>query len=93
MAINWKIRVKNKMFWLAFIPAVLLVVQTVATPFGYQWDFAVLNQQLAAIVNSVFALLTIVGIVADPTTSGVRDSELAMTYEKPKVYKATSEEE
>ena len=93
MAINWKVCAKNNMLWLAFIPAVLLVVQTVATPFGYQWDFAVLNQQLAAIVNSVFALLTIVGIVADPTTSGVRDSELAMTYEKPKVYKATIEEE
>nr|DAQ38639.1 MAG TPA: holin [Caudoviricetes sp.] len=33
--INWVVRIKNKNFWLAFIPAVLLLVQTVAAVFGY----------------------------------------------------------
>ena len=84
MSINWKVRIKNKSFWLALIPAVLLLVQVCAAPLGYTWDFGVLNAQLAAIVNALFALLAILGIVADPTTAGVGDSEQAMTYTEPK---------
>ena len=63
MKINLLVRLKNKTFWLAIIPALLLVVQTVASLFGYQWDFVVLNQQIAAIINAVFAVLTILGVV------------------------------
>lgn len=84
--INWKTRIKNKTFWLALIPAVLVLIQVCAAPFGYNWDFAGLQSQLVAIVNAVFVLLAILGIVVDPTTAGVRDSELAMTYERPKPY-------
>lgn len=84
MQINWKTRIRNKAFWLAFVPAVLLLVQVCAAPFGYEWDFTVLNQQFAAIINAAFAVLTIVGVVADPNTKGVCDSAQAMTYEKPK---------
>lgn len=84
MQINWKTRIANKMFWLSFVPAVLLLVQLCAAPFGYEWDFTVLNQQLAAIINAAFAVLTIVGVVNDPNTKGMRDSAQAMTYEKPK---------
>ena len=58
--------------------------QAVAAPFGYQWDFAGLQSELVAIVNAVFVLLSILGIVIDPTTEGVGDSELAMTYTEPK---------
>lgn len=84
MSINWKVRIRNKAFWLAVIPAVLLLVQVCAAPFGYAWDFGVLSAQLAAIVNALFAVLAILGIVADPTTAGVGDSEQALSYEKPK---------
>ena len=83
MKINWKVRLKNKAFWLAVIPALLLVVQTVASLFGYNWDFVFLNQQIAAIINSVFALLAILGVVNDPTTAGITDSNRAMSYNKP----------
>lgn len=79
--INWKVRVKNKTFWLTLIPAVLLLVQAVSAPFGYMWDFVVLNQQLAAIINSLFAVLAILGVVNDPTTKGVGDSERALMYD------------
>ena len=82
--INWKVRIKNKSFWLALIPAVLLLVQVVAAPFGYKWDFVVLNQQLADIINALFAVLAILGVVTDPTTAGISDSKQALTYEKPK---------
>lgn len=84
MTVNWKVRIKNKTFWLALVPAVLLLVQVCAAPFGYAWDFGVLGAQLAAIVNALFAVLAILGIVADPTTSGMGDSEQALSYEKPK---------
>lgn len=82
--INWKVRVKNKNFWLALIPAILLLIQTVLTPFGYKWDFGVLGQQLTAIINAVFAVLSILGVVNDPTTDGLTDSTQAMTYTTPK---------
>ena len=84
MNINWKVRIRNKNFWLALIPALLLLVQVVAAPFGYKWDFGVLNQQLAAIINAVFALLSILGVVNDPTTAGVGDSVRALSYDKPR---------
>ena len=74
--INWLVRIKNKTFWLTLIPAVLLLVQVVAAPFGYQWDFGVLNEQLAAIVNAVFSVLVILGVVNDPTTAGTTDLSL-----------------
>jgi len=82
--INWRVRIKNKAFWLALIPAALLLVQVVLAPFGYQWDYGVLNQQLAAIINALFAVLSIVGVVNDPTTTGVSDSAQALKYTRPK---------
>ena len=83
MKINWKVRLKNKAFWLAIVPALLLVIQTVASLFGYAWDFVVLNQQIAAVINAVFAVLAILGVVTDPTTAGMTDSDRAMEYTKP----------
>ena len=82
--INWKVRIKSKTFWLAIIPAILLLVQTVAAVFGYSLDFQALEGHLLDVVNAVFLVLTILGIVVDPTTAGVSDSERAMTYEVPR---------
>lgn len=84
MGINWTVRIKNKTWWLAVVPAVLLLIQSVAATFGYSWDFGVLNEQLAAIINAAFAVLALVGVVADPTTEGLRDSLQALDYEQPK---------
>lgn len=81
---NWKVRIKNKTFWLTVIPAVLLLIQVVAAVFGYTLDFGDLGNKLLAVVNAVFALLTILGVVNDPTTAGVADSTQALTYQEPK---------
>ena len=81
--INWKVRIKNKMFWLALIPAVLLLVQAGCAVFGIELDFEDLQEKLLTVVNALFAVLVILGIVVDPTTEGVRDSQRAMTYEEP----------
>ena len=82
--INWKVRVKNKAFWVALIPAILLLVQVVAGVFGYTLDLGELGNKLLEVVNALFAVLAILGIVTDPTTAGVSDSEQAMTYTEPK---------
>lgn len=82
--INWKVRVKNRQFWLAIIPAALLLVQAVLACFGISWDYSGISQELLAVVNAAFAVLTILGVVADPTTEGIGDSALAMTYSEPK---------
>lgn len=89
--INWKVRIKNKLFWCEAIPAVALVIQAIAAVFGYQLDFGTLVGKILAVVDAVFALLVILGIVVDPTTEGVRDSRLAMTYDEPKPYEAVKE--
>ena len=81
--INWKVRIKNKEFWISLIPAILLLIQVVAAPFGLTLDFGELGNQILAIVNAIFALLAILGIVVDPTTAGVGDSAQAMTYTEP----------
>lgn len=82
--INWLVRIKNKSFWIALIPAVLLLIQVVAAVFGITLDLGDLGNKLLAVVNAVFSILTILGIVVDPTTSGITDSEQALTYTEPK---------
>lgn len=84
MNINWKVRIKNKAFWLALIPALLLLIQAVAYVFGFSLDLSELGDKILAVVNALFTVLAILGIVTDPTTGGVGDSALAMMYDEPK---------
>lgn len=83
MKINWIARIKNKAFWVALIPALLLLVQVVLAVFGVEIDLGELGNRLLAVVNAVFAVLAILGIVTDPTTAGIGDSKRALTYSKP----------
>lgn len=82
--INWKIRMQNKTFWLALVPAFLLLIQAVAQVFNVSLDFTNLNKDLLNVINALFVVLTILGVVADPTTKGLSDSTQALTYSKPK---------
>jgi len=82
--INWTVRIKNKNFWLAAIPALLLLAQTVAAVFGYTLDLGEIGDKLLAVVNAMFALLAILGVVNDPTTAGLSDSKQARTYISPR---------
>ena len=84
MKINWIARIKNKSFWVTLIPAVLLLIQVVAAVFGFTLDFGELGNQLLSVVNALFAVLAILGIVTDPTTAGISDSKQALTYTEPK---------
>ncbi len=82
--INWKVRLRSKWFWVAIIPMILLLIQQVAAIAGVTLNFEDLQAQILAIVETVFMILGICGIIVDPTTEGFKDSAQAMTYERPR---------
>lgn len=84
MKINWTVRIKNKAFWLAIIPAILILIEVVAAVFGITLDLGDLGNKLLEVVKAVFVVLAILGIVNDPTTATLSDSTNAMTYTEPK---------
>lgn len=84
MKINWTVRIKNKAFWVAIIPAILLLAQQICGLFGIELNVAGLSDQLIAIVGTAFAILTLIGVVNDPTVDSLSDSAQAMTYTEPK---------
>lgn len=84
MKINWIVRFKNKAFWMALIPAVLVLVEVIASVFGITIDLGDLGNKLLEVVRAVFVLLSILGIVVDPTTDGISDNNQVMTYSEPK---------
>ena len=81
--INWKIRLMNKQFWLSLIPALALCAQAIAAVFGWEIDLTTAVGKLLTVVNTVFALLVVLGVVVDPTTAGIGDSERALGYDEP----------
>ena len=83
MNINWKVRFCNKNFWLAFIPAIVVLIQAVGAVFGIQIDLTEIQQNILDVVNAVFIVLAIIGVVNDPTTKTLNDSKQAMTYTTP----------
>jgi phi LC3 family holin len=81
MKINWKVRLKNPTFWITVIPAIITVIYAVLALFD-----VIPNVAEETLVNGFIAVMSVLatlGIVVDPTTKGVSDSERAMTYEKP----------
>ena len=82
--INWTVRIKNKNFWLAIIPAVVLLAQAMAAVFGISLELGGIGDKLVAVVNAAFCVLAILGVVNDPTTDGLGDSRQAMGYDWPK---------
>lgn len=83
MKINWLVRIKNKNFWIAIIPATLILIQVVAAVFNFELDLGDLGNKLLAVVNAMFSVLAILGVITDHTTPGISDSERAMTYDAP----------
>lgn len=81
--INWKVRVLNKTFWITLVPALALLLQTFLAVFNVRLELGETIDKLLVFINALFAVLVIVGIVNDPTTSGVSDSTRAMTYDRP----------
>ena len=83
MKINWNVRLKNKNFWLALVPALALLFQAFANIFGIKLEFGQTIDKVLVFINVLFAFLVLVGIVNDPTTTGLSDSTRALGYEEP----------
>lgn len=81
--INWSVRIKNKNFWLAVVPALALLFQAFANIFGIKLEFGETIDKILVFINVLFAFLVLVGIVNDPTTVGLGDSTRALGYEEP----------
>lgn len=81
MKINWKVRLHNKTFLASLISLVIVFVYNLLqlleiTP---QVDQNVIMQ----LVEGVLTILGMVGVITDPTTAGLTDSDRAMTYIEP----------
>lgn len=81
--INWKVRIKNKNFWLALVPALALLAQAFANIFNFKLEFGETVDKILVFINVLFAFLVLVGVVNDPTTAGLSDSSRALEYHEP----------
>lgn len=82
MNINWILRLKNKATLTALIAAALAFGYQVAGIFGVVPPVA--QDELAQAAMLLVNLLVALGVVVDPTTAGIGDSERAMNYTEPK---------
>ena len=74
--INWRVRLRNKTFWLTLVPLLVLLTQ--------QLGLNLVPKNWESIFGTVMAILTVVGIINDPTTAGIKDSSQALAYYEPK---------
>ena len=82
MNINWKVRLRSGPFWLGLISLVLTFIYTLLNMAGIVPQFE--QKQVMDIVVMLLQILAFIGVVSDPTTKGIEDSEQAMGYHEPK---------
>lgn len=78
MKINWKARFKNKTFVITFITLIIAFVYQVLGMFDIVSPIS--EESLVNVLTIGVNFLAMLGIVVDPTTKGVNDSERALTY-------------
>jgi len=81
MKMNWKVRFKNKTWLSCFIAAIVSFVYTILGMFDVAPS--VTQNSVMNVFNAILMMLSLMGVLVDPTTSGVGDSNRAMTYEEP----------
>jgi len=82
LKINWKVRLQHKQFWVSMVALLLVLANQIAELFGL--DIKVYNEQVTALSETILGILALLGIIIDPTTNGVSDSNQALNYDKPK---------
>ncbi|MDN4493376.1 phage holin [Ureibacillus aquaedulcis] len=82
MKINWKVRIRHRQFWVAIISAFVLLANHVASLFSM--DITLISTKIQQLLETIFLILALFGIVIDPTTDGVQDSSQAMDYSRPR---------
>lgn len=73
MKINWKVRLRHKPFLVSLFALILLLVQQIGAIFGI--DTTIYNERVTEVFNTVLAFLVLLGVVVDPTTTGLSDKE------------------
>lgn len=81
MNINWKLRLQNKATLTALVMALVALVYQVLGVCGVVPRVS--QDQVTTIISMIINILCLIGIVVDPTTAGIGDSERAMTYTNP----------
>lgn len=81
MSINWLLRFQNKTTLSAIIAAVVLFVFNISNALGVVMPID--SESVMQTVESILTVLVMLGIVVDPTTQGIGDSENALLYEEP----------
>lgn len=81
MKINWKVRFRNRTWLIAFVAAVVALVYQVLGTFGVVP--AIGENVVLGIIGAVIELLVMLGVVIDPTTDSIGDSNRALMYEEP----------
>ena len=81
MKINWKVRLRNKTWLAALLALVVTFVYNMLAAFDVVP--AVTEEWVMGIISTVLTLLTALGVLIDPTTQGVADSDRAMMYVEP----------
>lgn len=79
--INWKVRLKNPVFWATAVPGALSLVYLILGLLGIVPT--VTEDYLVQIILTIIDILTNLGILVDPTTRGISDSERAQAYTCP----------
>lgn len=82
MKINWKVRLKNKTWLLAFAGAIVAFVYQILGMLGVVAPIA--EDNVTQVIGLLVNLLVALGIVQDPTTAGMSDSNEALSYSEPK---------
>lgn len=71
--IDWKARMSNKAFWVALVPALIILAQFVMDVVGIGFDVVEAEERALDLVNAAFTILAILGIVVDTSTKGLAD--------------------
>ncbi len=76
--INWKARLKNKTFLISLGALVISFLYEILMLFEVVPQLT--ENELIESLNSFINILAFIGVVVDPTTKGISDSDLALTY-------------
>ena len=78
MKLNWKARFKNKTFVISFVTLIVAFVYQMLGLFGIVPSIS--ESSIVNVVTIVINVLATFGVLVDPTTNGVSDSDRALTY-------------
>lgn len=81
MQMNWKVRFKNKVWLSSFIATIMTFIYTILGMFDVAPE--VTQNSVMNVINAILMMLCLTGVIVDPTTAGIGDSDRAMTYEVP----------